>query len=377
MTSALVEMMEGLSPAPIFRGVPAAMIRHLVGDRTADLIGVHRPGRSRWIPLAALRLLRLIDREEVRHRKMVTLSEPFSRTLLQNSPLVQRGRYRAPFQIPTALRERWQIGEPEAVTAMKERYEAVAGNAGHRPEPLPAKPWIMAQHWEHLLFAHWPVPAETLRPVVPARLEVETFDGSAWLSVVAMRLRNAHFRGLPPFPHLRFAQELNLSDFPELNFRTYVTLGGKPGVLFFSLDTTSPIIVWLSRHLFHLPYFHADLKMAAAQEPIAFRSHRVQRGAPPADFAARYRPVGDLLSLEPGSLDHFLTDRYVMYTAGADGSLYRGEVYHPPWLVRAAEAEFEVNAVASSVGLSLPNVAPLLRYARATDSLMWAVEHVH
>src|SRR5262245_4268389 len=116
----------------------------------------------------------------------------------------------------------------------------------HRPWALPRGRWTMRQSWCDLLFAHWRVPVSALRPLIPARLKIQEFDGSAWLGAVPFRMTGVMYRPLPDLPWI--------SAFPELNLRTYVECDGKPGVWFFSLDATNPLAVWAARRFFHLPY---------------------------------------------------------------------------------------------------------------------------
>jgi uncharacterized protein len=116
----------------------------------------------------------------------------------------------------------------------------------YQPWPLPAGGWVMAQSWHDLLSAHWPVTAAALRPHIPARLAIDTFDGQAWLGVVPFRMSGVRLRGTPAVPWL--------SAFPELNVRTYVLADAKPGVWFFSLDAGNAIAAAIAREWFHLPY---------------------------------------------------------------------------------------------------------------------------
>ena len=102
-------------------------------------------------------------------------------------------------------------------------------DTAHRPWPMPQGPWVMTQSWNDLLFAHWAVPPSLIAAKLPPGLELDLFDGRAWIAVVPFWMSNVTPRGVPPLP--------GLSTFPELNVRTYVTVGGKrPGVFFFSLD---------------------------------------------------------------------------------------------------------------------------------------------
>ena len=143
----------------------------------------------------------------------------------------------------------------------------------HRPWPMPDGPWIMTQTWHDLLFAHWPVDARLVASKIPAPLELDLFDGRAWLAVVPFRMTNVTPRGLPPLPRV--------SAFSELNVRTYVRFEDKPGVYFFSLDAGNPLAVATARALFHLPYFPAAMTVEAAdgngKQPPAASTSRAAR----------------------------------------------------------------------------------------------------
>jgi uncharacterized protein YqjF (DUF2071 family) len=226
----------------------------------------------------------------------------------------------------------------------------------------------MRMTWHDLLFAHWPVAPEVLRARIPSGLQLDTIQGSAWLAVVPFRMSGVTPRGVPALPWL--------SAFPELNVRTYVTVGDKPGVYFFSLDAGNPVAVAVARRCFHLPYFRA--RMAAEEEGagIRYRSERTHRGAPDAQFEGSYQPVGDALRAQPGSLEHWLTERYCLYAVDPRGQVFRGEIHHSPWPLQPAEAEIRVETMARSHGILLPGTRPLLHFARRLEVVAWAPEGV-
>lgn len=228
----------------------------------------------------------------------------------------------------------------------------------------------MRQTWSTLLFAHWPIPAEAIAPLLPPGLELETWDRSAWLGVVPFRMEGVRLRGLPPIP--------GTSSFPELNVRTYVTAGGKPGVWFFSLDAASPPAVLAARAAFRLPYYTARMRCDARGDTVTYASRRrnLRQDAACTEFAARYRPVGPAFTPQPGTLEYFLTERYCLYAGGASGRLLRADITHAPWHLRAAEAEITANTMASAAGIALPAAAPLLHYAARQEALAWWPERV-
>jgi uncharacterized protein len=225
----------------------------------------------------------------------------------------------------------------------------------------------MAQSWHNLLFAHWEVAVAKLRPHIPAKLRIDTFEGKAWLGVVPFRMSGVRLRWTPALPWL--------SAFPELNVRTYVTLWDKPGVWFFSLDAANAVAVAAARLSFHLPYFSARMACNEVDGWIQYRSDRAHPGVPGASFEARYRPAGKCFEAQPGTLAHFLTERYCLYSA-ARKRIYRGEIHHPAWLLQPAEAEFTKNSMAEATGLALPAEMPLVHFAKRQDMVAWAPHRV-
>jgi len=238
----------------------------------------------------------------------------------------------------------------------------------HRPWPLPSGPWIMAQRWHNLLFAHWPVDAAILRPHIPEKLKIDRFEGRAWLGVVPFAMSGVRLRWTPALPWL--------SAFPELNVRTYVTIHDKPGVWFFSLDAANALAVTAAKMTFHLPYFRAHMKCTETRGWIEYKSCRSHAGAPKAQFDGRYRGVGEFFQPLAGTLVHFLTERYCLYSAASPVRLYRGEIHHPPWMLQAAEAHFAHNSMAGGAGLSLPAEEPLLHFAHRQDMVAWTPHRI-
>lgn len=214
----------------------------------------------------------------------------------------------------------------------------------HRPWPLPRGPWGLTMDWEDLLFLHWPVAPARLAAHLPPGLELETFDGQAWLGVVPFRMARTRWRLLPPLPGAR--------DFPELNLRTYVRAGGKSGVWFFSLDAASRLAVEGARASFGLPYFAARMQATRRGDELIYSSERTDRRAPPASFAARWRAQEAPFEARTRPLERFLTERYCLY-ALRGGRLLRGEIAHAPWRVARAELALERCTMTSLLGLEL------------------------
>jgi uncharacterized protein len=228
----------------------------------------------------------------------------------------------------------------------------------HRPWPPPSAAWVMGQTWDDLLFAHWRVAAAALREHVPAGLEVDEHDGSAWLGVTPFAVTGLRARGLLPLPYV--------SSFLELNVRTYVTRDGKPGIWFFSLDASSQVAVEAARRLYRLPYFRARMAMRRRGDRIFYECGRDDGRA----FSGSYEPVGEPARPGPGSLENFLVERYCLY-AEDKGRLFRAEIHHRPWPLQAADAAIELNTMPPD-WVRLEG-EPLLHYSRRQDVVIWSL----
>lgn len=235
-------------------------------------------------------------------------------------------------------------------------------HVSHRPWPLPAGAWIMQQTWNDLLFAHWAVSREQLRRLVPSELPLDTFDGQCWVAVAPFHMSGIRGRFMPPIP--------GTSALPELNVRTYVTYGGKPGVYFFSLDAGSRLAVWGAQTFYKLPYFFARMHVQDREGWTEYSSSRV---GSPAEFRGRYRPVSPVRLRVPGSLEHWLTERYCLYTVSG-GNVYRSEIHHAPWPLQDAEAEIQINTMAAAAGIEPSSAIPFLHFSKRLGVLIWPLE---
>jgi len=245
-------------------------------------------------------------------------------------------------------------------------------HTGHRPIAMPREPWIMKQTWHDLLFAHWAMAPDQIRPLLPPELELDLRDGQAYVAVVPFWMSGIRARWTPPLP--------GLSRFPELNVRTYVRYKDVPGVYFFSLDAASLPAVWSARTTYGLPYFHAEMAIAssaatasasAESEKFEYRSRRLQ-GPRPAEFRGRYGPVSAPRQREKGPLERFLTERYCLYTVdNRDKKVSRAYIHHLPWPLQDAEAEIDINTMAQAAGIELPATKPLLHFSRRLEVLVW------
>lgn len=225
------------------------------------------------------------------------------------------------------------------------------------------RPWVMRMRWVDLLFAHWPLEVEAIRPLIPSSLEIDTFDGMAWLGIVPFRMEDTAPRGLPAIP--------GIGSFSEVNVRTYVRHGDRSGVWFLSLDASSRLAVEGARAVFHLPYFHASMAVSKVGDAIRYRSDRRDGRGRPASVDILYRPSGPPEYATDGSLDVWLTDRLRLFAANGRGRLMRTEIRHARWPLRPAVAEFSVESLAAAQGIGLPPGPIHLRYVDRLDVVAW------
>ena len=221
----------------------------------------------------------------------------------------------------------------------------------------------MKQFWRDLLFAHWPVRPEVLRPLVPASLSIDTFERQAWVTIAPFHME-IRPRGSPAPP--------GFSRIPELNCRTYVTIDGKPGVYFFSLDITSRAAVWGARAFYHLPYFHAVMRVESTGDSVSYSSRRLRREAA---WRSTYSAISDVQQSLPGSVEYFLTERYCLYTAHRN-RVYRADIHHLPWPLQKARAEIHENSIAEAAGIALAGPPAVLSFAREIEVLVWPLRRL-
>ncbi len=230
----------------------------------------------------------------------------------------------------------------------------------HRPWPLPKKRPLLSQIWQNLVFVHWEVSFEQIRAAVPQPLEIDTYDGKPWIAVVPFDMKKVTFKGIPPVAAL--------SDFPEINVRTYVKYEGKPGVWFFSLDVPSKLSAWIARTFFHLPYRYARVQVIEKDDIIHYQ-HSMETAA----FTAHYKPAQPF-SKGVSSFEVWATERYCLYCKSKKGHLYRTEVQHQEWPLQQAEIDIQTNTLLKGWDLGLQH--PSVLFSKHIDVLAYAPERL-
>ncbi|MEC7352772.1 MAG: DUF2071 domain-containing protein [Planctomycetota bacterium] len=194
--------------------------------------------------------------------------------------------------------------------------------------------------WRNLLFAHWRVDPDRLASLIPAGLELDTFDGCGWVGLIPFTMDQTRPWGLPSLP--------GISRFHECNVRTYVLCDGVPGVWFFSLDAASRIAVAGGRMLWKLNYVHAAFEVSTADG----RTDYAVKRADGTRSRVSWREGAELPTSESGSLRHFLTERYCLYSASR-GRVWRGGIHHEPWRLREAELLDLDDGLVASAGIEV------------------------
>lgn len=198
-----------------------------------------------------------------------------------------------------------------------------------RPFSIPNKRWVMTQTWNHLLFCHWPIEEEIIRPLIPAQLELDKFAGETWLGVIPFQVTEMRIHGLPKPPYIH--------NYIELNIRTYVTYKGTPGIYFLTLDADKWLAVLGGKIGALLPYRKAEMELKEEDHFIQFRSKPIEANQQ-GSLAIQYRPTSQPYSPIAGSLENWLFERYCFFTT-LHNKVLRGDIHHSHWIVSKAEAE--------------------------------------
>lgn len=213
------------------------------------------------------------------------------------------------------------------------------------------RPWAMKQEWHEVVFLHWPVQAEWVRKHVPEELELDLYDGFAWIGVVLFKAKGTSLRGISPIPVV--------PPYLELNVRTYVNYKGRSGVYFFSLDADSALAVKAASTGDFLPYRHARMKMDGRQGICLFKSRRTHRHAFPEALSLTYQIASE--PIKKSVFDSWLTERYCLWTKPKN-RLLRVDIAHPPWELQYIQGEIYKNTMASFLLKNFHLERPIAHY---------------
>jgi uncharacterized protein YqjF (DUF2071 family) len=263
---------------------------------------------------------------------------------------------------------RMKMKIPPGASEVAARVTAVLGGAWKRRERSRDNRWLMIVRESDLLFASWPVPPDAIRRLIPPMLDVDTFDGSAWITIETLRLDTVRFRNLPPPPKSIRGVEVNL--------RTYVRFGETRGVYFMSLDCPGAIGNALNRAVFNLPFRTAEVRLTVNGDNYHVESLRLERAGPAVRFAASARIMGSPKPVDPGSIDEFLLTQTTLFGVDGRGRLFRGDVAHRPRIIQPVDGTIETDSLTAAVGVALPDRPPLLHYSPGDDSLAWPFKRV-
>ncbi|PYN87620.1 MAG: hypothetical protein DMD87_13080 [Candidatus Rokuibacteriota bacterium] len=221
------------------------------------------------------------------------------------------------------------------------------------------------QRWRGLLFMHWPVPLQALRPLVPSALALDSFAGQAYISLIPFVIAESRPASAPAALATRFL---------ETNLRTYVRApDGEPGIYFFSLEASSLLAVAAARLLFGLPYFPAAMSTRREGSSIDYVSRR--RGARDTVVEVTWSVDGATAPAAPGTRDHFLIERYSLYVTRRTG-LYRGRVRHPPYPLHRAVVRRLRQTVVRAAGLPEPTQPPFCHCSPGVDVDIFWLERI-
>lgn len=232
------------------------------------------------------------------------------------------------------------------------------------PSVRPAEAPVARHKWRSLLFLHWPIPVAAMRPLVPKSLELDLWQGTAFVGLVPFAMRDIEVRFWPR----RWA-----FDFLETNVRTYVHDGSRPGVYFLSLDANSRLAVWGARTAWGLPYHFARMQLDQRDGEHRYVTQRARGGA---TFRARCRPGEFLGASQPGTLEHFLLERYYLFVERR-GALRSGQVWHTPYSAQRVETFDVRDELAAAAGLPPLQGPPLhAHYAAGVDVEVFGLQSV-
>ena len=227
---------------------------------------------------------------------------------------------------------------------------------------------VMTQNWNDLLFAHWAYDPNVVARLLPSGVELDTYDGQAYIALVPFNMANLRLRALPPIP--------TTINFAEINVRTYVRSRGRPAVWFFSLDTPQLLPTLVARAAFKLPYCFARAQVTrAGVGEGAILTSTVQRRWPTSASSSLAVRIG--APVTAGPFEDFLTARWGLVSASRGNKLWYGPVEHEPWPLHTAELLQLDDSLITAAGLPAPVGDPHLLYSPGVHTTIHSLQRLH
>lgn len=235
-------------------------------------------------------------------------------------------------------------------------------HTSHRPWALPTGKWAYYQEWNRVLFMHWKVPAHELQALLPPGVELDLYDNQAWISLVPFTMNEIRPRRIPAFAPI--------SNFHEINVRTYVTCNNKPGIYFLNIEASKYLSTRIARYLSGLPYEQAQMDRKFTHVGFGYGSVNKRKGF---ELSASF-DVGEPIE-DKTALDLWLTERYCLYL-NAKEILYRYDVHHRPWPLRRTDVySLKINYRIGNINLTTP--PDLAHYSEGVQVIAWKREKVN
>jgi uncharacterized protein YqjF (DUF2071 family) len=244
------------------------------------------------------------------------------------------------------------MNEPKATDDVAVIGQEAAEEMGGTNQPAALRSWVWSQHWQDLLFLHWRMDVAALRPHVPAPLEIATYAGDAWVSLVLFRLR-VRPRWLPFFP--------GLSDLVEVNLRTYVRYHDQPGIWFLTVHADNRWAIRLARLFTPMPYTHAVMQYQRHGDQFQYQARLGSTSDPLA--ALTFAPTGTASCPSEGSLEERLLEHYRLFIRTGPNTLAQAQVVHPHWATQNVQVSIENNKFGREVGLDLSRAPELAHFS--------------
>lgn len=226
-------------------------------------------------------------------------------------------------------------------------------------------PWVGQQEWRDILFMHWPVPYEILKPYVPAPFKLETYNRQAWVSVILLQAKNSRLRGMPTM--------MSYPSFLQMNVRTYINFDGEPGIYFFSVDANHKLTVTTAKGLLKLPYELAEMEMKRDKDHIMFKSKRKKVNQIVPSITANYRPSLQRIAHQRGTLSHWLTERYCFWLINGK-RVMKGPLSHLPWELYDVTLDLNMTDMIPFLSDRYKQENPLVHYAKSVNAYLYPFE---